>query len=117
MKLGSSKERPLLTAGILTVGLAAPVSEATGLCIQMPLDQPKSARRRRLKFNHHFSFVFLFYGTVFETREFKKSVCVFQEGFLLQAQRLQSLKPQVCAFSFMFVYAVYRTRLPNAGGA
>ena len=38
------KERPLLPEGILT-GRGATVSEATGLCIQMPLDHPKSARR------------------------------------------------------------------------
>ena len=39
------KERPLLPEGILTAGREASVSEATGLCIQMQLDHPKSARR------------------------------------------------------------------------
>ena len=45
LKLGSSKERPFLPEGILTAGPEAPVPEATGLSIQMPLDHPKSARR------------------------------------------------------------------------
>ena len=45
LELGSSTERPLLRAGALTAGPEAPVSEAAGLCIQMPLDHPKSARR------------------------------------------------------------------------
>ena len=39
------KERPLLPEGILIAGREASVSEATGLCIQMQLDHPKSARR------------------------------------------------------------------------
>jgi len=43
--LGSSKERPLLRPGILTAGPEAPVSEAAGLCIQMRLNDPKSACR------------------------------------------------------------------------
>ena len=45
LKLESSKARPLLPEGILIAGQEAPVSEATGLCIQMPLDYPKSVRR------------------------------------------------------------------------
>ena len=45
LKLGSSKERPLLPEGIFIAGREAPVYEATGLCIQMPLDHPKSACR------------------------------------------------------------------------
>jgi len=69
--LKSAKQRPLLPEGILTAGPAASVPEVTGLCIQMPLDHPKSARRRRLNFNHHFSSVALSYGTGLEIRKFK----------------------------------------------
>ena len=45
LKLWRLKERLLLPEGALTAGREAPVSEATGLCIQMPLDHPKSVRR------------------------------------------------------------------------
>jgi len=45
LKLGSPKEGLFLPEGILTAGPEASVCEAAGLCIQMPLDHPKSVRR------------------------------------------------------------------------